>query len=232
LKQQWCTPSATAEFVWRMEDVLDVYCRPYDPRRPLLCMDEMGKNLVKDKHPPEDMKPGQPRREDYTYEKKGAGNVFIACEPLAGKRYLKVSKRRTKKDWAYFLKELLDLALYASGEGRARHGQSQHPFPCLRSQRSSHLKRPKPWLTSWRSITRGIHASWLNIAEIELSVLVRQGLARNIATMQEFCEQAEQWQAMRNQSGATVRWQFTTADARIKLERLYPLYKKPSGTAP
>ena len=76
------------------------------------------------------------------------------------------------------------------------------------------------------------HASWLNIAEIELSVLVCQGLARNIATMQEFCEQAEQWQAMRNQSGATVHWQFTTADARIKLERLYPLYKKPSGTAP
>jgi hypothetical protein len=114
-----------------MEDVLDVYCRSYDPRRPLLCMDEMGKNLVKDKHPPEDMRPGQPKREDYTYEKKGAGNVFIACEPLAGKRYLKMSKRRTKKDWAHFLKELLDLALCASGEGRAHHGQSQHPFPCL-----------------------------------------------------------------------------------------------------
>ncbi len=90
-----------------MEDILDVYCRPYNPRRPLICMDEMGKNLVKDKHPPEDMKPGQPRREDYTYEKKGASNVFIACEPLAGKRYLKVSRRRTKKDWAHFLKELL-----------------------------------------------------------------------------------------------------------------------------
>jgi hypothetical protein len=90
-----------------MEDVLDVYCRPYDPRRPLICMDEMGKNLVKDKHPAEDMKPGQPRREDYTYEKKGASNVFIACEPLVGKRSLKVSRQRTKKDWAHFLKELL-----------------------------------------------------------------------------------------------------------------------------
>jgi hypothetical protein len=131
LKQQWCTPSATAEFVWRMEDVLDVSCRPYDPRRPLLCMDEMAKNLVKDKHPPEDMQPGQPRREDYTYEKKGAGNVFIACEPLAGKRYLKVSKRRTKKDWALFMQELLDLALCAGGEGGGRDGQSQHAFTSL-----------------------------------------------------------------------------------------------------
>ena len=75
-----------------MEDVLDVYCRPYDPLRPLLCMDEMGKNLVKEKHPAEPAKPGQTKREDYTYEKKGAGNVFLACEPLAGKRYLKVTK--------------------------------------------------------------------------------------------------------------------------------------------
>lgn len=90
-----------------MEDVLDVYCRPYDPRRPLLCMDEMGKNLVKEKYPSEEMKPGQIKREDYTYEKKGSGNVFIACEPIAGKRHLKASKRRTKKDWAHFLKEVL-----------------------------------------------------------------------------------------------------------------------------
>jgi DDE superfamily endonuclease len=231
LKQQWCTPSATAEFVWRMEDVLDVYCRPYDPRRPLLCMDEMGKNLVKDKHPPEDMQPGQPRREDYTYEKKGAGNVFIACEPLAGKRYLKVSKRRTKKDWAYFLKELLTehyvqaekVVLVMDNLNTHSPASFYEVFPpeeakALADKLEIHYT-PK-------------HPSWLNIAEIELSLLVRQGLARNIATMQEFCEQAEQWQAMRNQSGATVRWQFTTADARIKLERLYPLYKKPSGTAP
>ena len=90
-----------------MEDVLDVYCRPYDPTRPLLCMDEMGKNLVKEKHPSEPTKPGQIRREDYTYEKQGAGNVFIAYEPLAGRRYLKVSQRRTRKDWAHFIEDLL-----------------------------------------------------------------------------------------------------------------------------
>jgi hypothetical protein len=90
-----------------MEDVLDVYCRPFDPRRPRLGMDEMAKNLVKEKHPAEPMQPGRVLREDYTYEKKGSGNVFIACEPLVGKRYLKVSRRRTRKDWAHFIHELL-----------------------------------------------------------------------------------------------------------------------------
>jgi hypothetical protein len=134
LKQSWCFPKATAEFVWRMEDVLDVYCRPYDPARPLICMDEMGKNLVKEKHPSEEAKPGQIKREDYTYEKKGAGTVFIAYEPLRGKRYLKVSQRRTRKDWAHFLHELLTehcRALWTGGEGGAGDGQSQHPFPSL-----------------------------------------------------------------------------------------------------
>ena len=92
--------------------------------------------------------------------------------------------------------------------------------------RFSYPKRPRPWLIAWRSTTRGIHPSWLNIAEIELSVLVRQGLAHNIATIEALCDQVEQWQAMRNHSGATVRWQFTTADARIKLDRLYPLSQK------
>jgi hypothetical protein len=195
------------------------------------CMDEMAKNLMKEKHPPEEMKPGQPRREDYTYEKKGAGNVFIACEPLAGKRSLKVSKRHTKKDWACFMQELLE-EHYAQAEkvvvvmdNLNTHSPASdlRGLPARRGQSSGRQARDPLHSTPK-------HASWLNIAEIELSVLVRQGLAHTIATMQEFCEQAEQWQTACNQSGATVRWQFTTADARIKLERLYPLYKKPGGT--
>jgi hypothetical protein len=231
LKQQWCFPKATAEFVWHMEDVLDVYCRPYDPRRPLLCMDEMGKNLVKDKHPPEDMQPGQPRREDYTYEKKGASNVFIACEPLAGRRSLKVSKRRTKKDWAYFMQELLT-EHYAQAEKVVLVMDNLNTHSPASFYEVFPPEEAKALADRLEIHYTPKHASWLNIAEIELSVLVRQGLARNIATMQEFCEQVEQWQTARNQAGATVRWQFTTTDARIKLERLYPLYKKPSGTAP
>jgi hypothetical protein len=114
-----------------MEDVLDVYCRPDDPRRPLLCMDEMAKNLVKEKHPPEDLKPGQPRREDYTYEKKEQAMSSSPVNRGPRKRYLKVSKRRTKKDWACFMQELLDSALCAGGNGGGRHGQSRHPFACF-----------------------------------------------------------------------------------------------------
>jgi hypothetical protein len=213
-----------------MEDVLDVYCRPYNPHRPLICMDEMGKNLVKDKHAPEAMKPGQPRREDYTYEKKGAGNVFIACEPLAGKRYLKVRKRRTRKDWAYFIKELLT-AHYPQAEKVVLVMDNLNTHSPASLYEVFPPAEAKALADKLEIHYTPKHASWLNIAEIELSVLVRQGLAHNIATMQEFSEQVEQWQTARNQSGATVRWQFTTADARIKLERLYPLYKKASGTA-
>ena len=104
LKKSWCFPKeADGNFVYHMEDVLDVYCQPYDPSVPRICMDEMGKNLVKDKYPPEPAKPGQIAREDYSYEKQGSTNLFIAYEPLAGKRYLKVTEHRTKKDWALFI---------------------------------------------------------------------------------------------------------------------------------
>jgi DDE superfamily endonuclease len=191
----------------------------------------MGKNLVKDKHPPEDMQPGQPRREDYTYEKKGAGNVFIACEPLAGRRSLKVSKRRTKKDWASFMQELLT-EHYAQAEKVVLVMDNLNTHSPASFYEVFPPEEAKALADRLEIHSTPKHASWLNIAEIELSVLVRQGLARNIATMQEFCEQVEQWQTARNQAGATVHWQFTTTDARIKLERLYPLYTKPSGTAP
>jgi transposase len=105
LKKSWCFPKeADGDFVYRMEDMLEVYCQPYDPTVPRICMDEMGKNLVKDKYPPEPAKPGQVAREDYTYEKEGRANLFIAYEPLAGKCFLKVTEHRTKKDWALFMR--------------------------------------------------------------------------------------------------------------------------------
>ncbi len=114
-----------------MEDLLDVYCRPYDPSRPLICMDEMGKNLVKDKHPAEVMKPGQPRREDYTYEKKGASNVFIACEPRASQA-LPQSEQATHQERLGLLHEgTAHRALCARRKGGGRDGPSQHPFACL-----------------------------------------------------------------------------------------------------
>ena len=151
----------------------------------------MGKNLVADKHPPEGMKPGQPRREDYTYEKKGAGNVFIGCRAVG---------RPT----------------VSQGEPTAHEERLDTFYPATPEQAKALADKLEIHYTPK-------HASWLNIAEIELSALVRQGLAHNIATMQEFCEQAEQWQDRRNQAETTVSWHFTTADARITLKRLYPV---------
>jgi hypothetical protein len=205
-----------------MEDVLDVYCRPYDPARPLVCMDEMGKNLVKEKHPADPAKPGQIKREDYTYEKKGSGNVFLACEPLVGKRYLKVTRRRTKQDWAHFLHELLT-EQYPQAEKvvLVMDNLNTHSPACLYEILPPH--EAKALADKLEVHYTPKHASWLNIAEIELSALVRQGLAYNIATFQELCEQAERWQDWRNQAETTVNWRFTTADARIKLKRLYPV---------
>lgn len=204
-----------------MEDVLDVYCRPYHEREPVVCLDEMGKNLVKEKHPSEPAKPGQDRRADYTYEKKGQRNLFIACEPLGGKRYLKVTARRTKKDWAYFIEELLTV-----------HYPNARKVVLVMDNLNTHTPaslydtfppdKAKGLLDRLEIHYTPKHASWLNIAEIELSVLARQGLEHNIATVDELCEQVQDWQAYRNQQMATVHWQFTTADARIKLQRLYP----------
>lgn len=204
-----------------MEDVLDVYCRPYDEREPVVCLDEMGKNLVKEKHSSDPAKPGQDRREDYTYEKKGQRNLFIACEPLGGKRSLQVTARRTKKDWAHFIEELLTVhypearkvILVLDNLNTHTPTSLYETFPPAKAK--GLLDRLEIHYTPK-------HASWLNIAEIELSVLARQGLEHNIATVDELCEQVQDWQAYRNQQMATVHWQFTTADARIKLARLYP----------
>lgn len=204
-----------------MEDVLDVYCRPYDPRRPLLCMDEMGKILVKEKHPSEAAKPGQDRREDYTYEKKGQRNLFIACEPLGGKRYLQVTARRTKKDWAHFIEDLLTLH-YPTADKVILVLDNLNTHTPISLYDTFPPAKAKALLDRLEIHYTPKHASWLNIAEIELSVLARQGLEYNIATVDELCEQVQSWQEYRNQQMATVHWQFTTADARIKLARLYP----------
>ncbi len=231
LKKSWCFPKeADANFVYHMEDVLDVYCQPYDPLVPRICMDEMGKNLVKDKYPPEPAKPGQIAREDYTYEKEGSANLFIAYEPLGGKRYVKVTEHRTKKDWASFMKEVL--------EEQYPHAQK---VILVMDNLNTHTpasfyeilppKQAKVLADKLEVHYTPKHASWLNIAEIELSVLVRQGLAHNIATIEDLCQQVQNWQEHRNQRVGTVNWQFRTADARIKLKRLYPV-QQPDAQLP
>jgi hypothetical protein len=213
-----------------MEDVLEVYCQPYDPAVPKICMDEMGKNLVKDKYLPEPARPGQVAREDYTYEKEGRANLFVAYEPLAGKRLLKVTEHRTKKDWAHFMQEVLEehypeaskVVVVMDNLNTHTPASFYEVFPP--AQAHALAERLEIHYTPR-------HASWLNIAEIELSVLARQGLAHNIASIEDLCQQVQSWQDHRNQRVGTVNWQFRTADARIKLKRLYPV-QQPDSQAP
>jgi hypothetical protein len=205
-----------------MEDVLEVYHRPYDPRFPQICMDEGSKQLLAETREPIPMEPEQPKREDYEYEREGVCSVFVACEPLTGKRFLKVTPTRTKEDWAHFLRDILDeqykdaekVILVMDNLNTHTLSSFYKTFPAPEARRlAAKLEihyTPK-------------HGSWLNMAEIELSILARQCLSARIPSMKLVQEQAMAWQQERNQAHCTINWRFTTEDARIKLKRLYPV---------
>lgn len=204
-----------------MEDVLEVYTRPYDERFPQVCLDESGKQLVADKLEGLPLQPGQPERSDYSYEPGQMYNLFLACEPLAGKRYVQVTEHRTSQDWAYFLREVVDVH-YPNAEkivlvmdNLATHSPAAlyHTFPPAEARRIA--EKLEIHYTP-------LHGSWLNMAEIEFAALARQCLARRIATVEELEQEVHAWQRRRNGAAITVNWRFTSADARIKLKRLYP----------
>ena len=212
---------ANADYVCAMEDVLEVYTRPYDPDRPVVCLDEASKQLVADVTPPLAMEPGQPSRQDYEYERRGTANLFMTFEPLAGQRHVKVTEHRTNVDLAVVLRELAEVT-YADAEKivLVMDNLSTHKLSVLYQvyppdearrlcQRFEIHHTPK-------------HASWLNMAETELSVLSRQCLDRRIDDPDFLKREVAAWEEPRNQTRAKVDWQFTTADARIKLKRLYP----------
>jgi hypothetical protein len=222
LKEQWCLPpKSSAEFVCQMEEVLDVYTRPYDARYPQVCMDEMSKQLISETRVPLPMQPGHPACYDAEYERQGTCNLFIANEPLTGKRFLQVTQRRTKQDWACFIRDLVDvyyptaekLVLVLDNLNTHTPAALYEVFPPSEARRLARKLEvhytPK-------------HGSWLNMAEIELSVLSRQCLDRRIGTRAELEREVAAWQAKRNANAAGINWRFTTADARIKLKRLYP----------
>ena len=204
-----------------MEDVLAVYTRPYDAKHPQICMDEGGKTLQANTHDPLAMQPGQVEREDYEYEREGTCSVFLAVEPLAGKRIVQVRARRTKADWAYFIRELIEV-----------HYPQAEKIVLVMDNLNTHspaslyevFEPEEAWRLSQKLEIHHtpIHGSWLNMAEIELSVLARQALSGRLPTLQAVQERVAAWQARRNQQQATIDWRFTTADARIKLKRLYP----------
>lgn len=204
-----------------MEDVLDVYKRPADPIRPLVCMDEAARQLIGETRVPLAAKPGEGLREDYEYVRNGVANFFMFFAPLEGKRHVKVTKHRTQKDWASAVKELVDVH-YPQAEKvvLVMDNLNTHtPASLYEAFSPAEAKRIADKLEIHYTPK---HGSWLNMAEIELGILGRQCLDRRIGEFQVFEKEVAAWQINRNDSKAKVNWRFTTADARIKLIRLYP----------
>ena len=204
-----------------MEDVLDVYHRPYDPRFPQVCMDELSLQLLGEVRPPLPPRPGRVARVDYEYERHGVRNLFLAVEPLRGWRHVAATERRTKCDWANFMRELADIHYPAAEriilvlDNLNTHGPASF-YEAFSPQEARRL------VQRFEFHHTPVHGSWLNIAEIELSVLDRQCLARRIPDHAALVQEVTAWEATRNAATSTIDWRFTTADARIKLKRLYP----------
>ena len=204
-----------------MEDVLDVYTRPYDPRFPQVCMDEVSKQLLRDTRTPLPAAPGQPIRVDHEYERGGVVNCFLGCEPLQGRRWVRVTEHRTKVDWAHEIKALVDerypdaerIVLVLDNLNTHSPASLYDAFPPAEAKRLADKLdihyTPK-------------HGSWLNMAEIELSALSRQCLDRRVPDLTTLEGEVAAWQDRRNQAGGAINWRFTTNHARIKLTRLYP----------
>jgi DDE superfamily endonuclease len=213
----------SAEYVAAMEDVLEVYHRPYDAQRPMVCLDECSKQLIGEVRAPLPPKPGHVAKEDSEYERLGTANVFMAVEPLAGQRTTQVTARRTRVDWALFVQMLLTTVyplvakvvlvmdnLNTHGVASLYEAFTPDVALALASRLEIHYT-PK-------------HGSWLNMAETELSILARQCLDRRIDDRDLMAREVAVWEAARNAAEAGINWQFTTADARIKLKRLYPSF--------
>ena len=218
----WCIPpKQSAEFVYHMEDVLEVYRRPYDPKRPVICIDETFKQLIGDTRTPLPPRPGMVERYDHEYVRNGVVSLFLACEPLAGWRHIAVTEHRRRGDWASFIRSLLD-GRYAPAE-RVVLVMDQLNTHALASLYEAFPPEEAKRLAERIELHHTPkHGSWLNMAEIELSVLGRQCLARRIAQQDTLRRKVEQWAGQRNATTAKVVWQFTTKQARIKLQALYP----------
>lgn len=203
-----------------MEKVLEVYKRPYDKRFPVVCMDESPKQLIRETRLPVPMSPGMPARYDYEYERCGVCNIFMAGEPLAGKRMVRVTERRTKRDWAQFVKKIAEQYPQAESITLVMDNLSTHKPGSLYEAFSP--KEAKRLWDRFDFVFTPKHGSWLNVAEIELNVLNGQCLNRRIDEIETVRQEVQAWQEKRDSLEAKVNWQFTNEDARIKLQRLYP----------
>jgi DDE superfamily endonuclease len=204
-----------------MEDVLELYGEVYDPERPVVCFDEKPVQLLGETRVPRPPRPGRAQRYDYEYERKGTANIFLAVEPLAGWRQVTVTERRTKLDFAAQMQQLVDVHYAEAKKVRLVLDNLNTHKPASLYEAFSPAEA--------RRILRRLefhytpkHGSWLNMAEIELSVLGRQCLARRIAERDNVTKETEAWQGVRNKEGATIKWRFTVQQARTKLAHLYP----------
>ena len=204
-----------------MEDVLDVYHRPYDARRPMVCMDEASKQLIGEVREPLPPQPGRIAKYDSEYERLGTANIFMAVEPLAGKRTVRVTDRRTKIDWAHFIRFLLE-SVYPEADKvvLVMDNLNTHNIGSLYEAFAPATARALAARLEIHHTPK--HGSWLNMAETELSILCRQCLDRRIDCKDKMICEVTAWETDRNNRQSTIDWQFTTADARIKLRRLYP----------
>ena len=222
MNQSWVIPpEEDAEFVCHMEDVLDVYTRAYDPQNPVVCFDESSKQLVAETIEPLPMEPGELQRYDYQYERNGVCNLFIFSEPLAGWRHLAVTDRRTAIDYAQQMKYLVDVRYPDARQITLVHDQLNTHVPASLYKAFEPVEA-KRILDKLEFHYTPKHGSWLNMAEIELSVLARQCLDRRIPDKATLEKEVAAWEERRNRHSRTLDWQFTTVDARIKLKRLYP----------
>jgi transposase len=204
-----------------MERVLDVYKRPFSEDLPLVCMDESPKQMIKETRLPIEMKPGHDTKEDFEYERCGVANIFLASEPLTGKRYVEVTERKTKKDWAIFIRQIADdWYKDAPKITLVMDNLSTHKPAAL--YEAFEPKEAKRIWDRFEFIYTPKHGSWLNMAEIELNVLMGQCLNRRIDNMETMKKEVQAWQTHRNNKEAKIKWRFTTDDARIKLLKLYP----------
>jgi hypothetical protein len=220
-KKQWCIPAVSAEFVAAMEDVLEVYAEPYDPKRPKVNFDETSKQLIKETRQPLPAQPGHPQRFDDEYERNGTRNLLLFVEPQTGRRHVHVTEQRTKLDFAYEMQWLVD-------QGYPEATVLRVVMDNLNTHKPASLYEAFPSAEA-RRIARKLefhytpkHGSWLNMAEIELGVLQQQCLDRRIPDEETLKHEITAWEKQRNAERATIDWRFSVTDAREKLKRLYP----------
>lgn len=215
-------PRSNAEFVADMENVLALYKRPYNERFPVVCIDEMPRQLIGESRPGEPMIPGHSERIDYEYVRNGTCNVFIASEPLRGWRMAEVHETKTAKDWALFTEKVI--AAYPNAEKIILVQDNLNTHKAASWYANFSPEKASKLMEKVEFVYTPKHGSWLNVAEIELNVLSGQCLKRRIGDIETMRKEVAAWEAYRNGKDSKVDWQFTVDDARIKLKRIYPAF--------